>query len=146
MLAAAGVVVLAGASVFVMQRSEGIADPDDPVQVARGRSMYAAHCARCHGDHLQGQANWRERQPNGRLPAPPHDASGHTWHHPDQVLFSITKHGVKPPYAPEGYDSDMPGFAGVLSDSDILAVIAYLKSTWPPDIRDRQRALTQQAR
>lgn len=62
------------------------------------------------------------------------------------MLFGITKHGVTPPYGPAGYDTDMPAFAGVLSDSDINAVIAYLKFSWPPDIRERQRRLTVQAR
>jgi len=57
------------------------------------------------------------------LPAPPHDASGHTWHHPDSDLFGITKHGLGP-YAPAGYQSDMPAFGGTLSDEEIAAVLA----------------------
>ena len=32
--------------------------------------------------------------PSGRMPAPPHDASGHTWHHRDDVLFRLVKEGV----------------------------------------------------
>jgi hypothetical protein len=48
------------------------------------------------GANLEGQPNWKERQANGRLPAPPHDASGHTWHHPDAQLFGITKQGSRP--------------------------------------------------
>ena len=58
--------------------------------LAEGAQLYAQHCASCHGSQLEGQPNWRERLPNGRLPAPPHDDSGHTWHHPDHVLFAIT--------------------------------------------------------
>jgi|GEM_PF-613483 len=68
--------------------------PQDPQLLAMGQQVYNQHCAACHGAQLQGQANWRERGPNGRLPAPPHDSSGHTWHHPDEVLFQITKYGV----------------------------------------------------
>jgi mono/diheme cytochrome c family protein len=68
--------------------------------------------------------------PNGRMPAPPHDESGHTWHHPDRVLFAITKDGLVPPHAPTGYESDMPAFAGKLSDEEIWAVLAYIKSHW----------------
>jgi mono/diheme cytochrome c family protein len=64
------------------------------------------------------------------MPAPPHDESGHTWHHPDHVLFAITKSGLVPPYAPKDYESDMPSFAGQLSDDEIWAVLAYLKSHW----------------
>jgi mono/diheme cytochrome c family protein len=119
-------------------------DPDDPAQVALGQGVYAAQCASCHGGNLEGQPNWRERQANGRLPAPPHDASGHTWHHADATLFGITKRGLAP-YAPPGYQSDMPAYAGVLSDEEIAAVLAYIKSRWPPEIRARQRRLGGQA-
>ena len=64
------------------------------------------------------------------MPAPPHDESGHTWHHPDNVLFAITKNGLVPPYAPSGYESDMPAFRGRLSDDEIWAVLAFIKSQW----------------
>jgi len=79
------------------------------------------------------------------MPAPPHDESGHTWHHPDAVLFGITKHGLIPgKYAPPSYRSDMPAFGGTLSDEDIWAVLAYIKSSWPQEIRKAQRELTLQ--
>lgn len=99
-------------------------------QGADGAQLYALHCASCHGAKLEGQPNWRQRSPNGRMPAPPHDESGHTWHHPDEVLFGITKHGLVPPYAPPGYESDMPAFAGKLSDDEIRAVFAYIAGHW----------------
>jgi len=94
-----------------------------------GAAIYARHCAVCHGMKLEGQPNWRQRLPNGRLPAPPHDESGHTWHHPPQVLFGITKFGLAP-YAPPGYESDMPAFAGKLSDDEIRSVLAFIESHW----------------
>jgi len=101
-----------------------------------GAKVYAQHCASCHGPNLEGQPNWRQRLPNGRLPAPPHDESGHTWHHPDDLLFGMTKHGLVPGrYAPAGYQSDMPAFEGQLSDDEIWAVLAYIKSHWKsPDV------------
>lgn len=102
--------------------------------LASGRKLYEEHCAACHGARLEGQPNWRARLPNGRMPAPPHDDSGHTWHHPDEVLFGITKYGLVPPYAPPGYESDMPGFAGKLSDQEIRAVLAYIASHWSPEV------------
>ena len=113
------------------------ADPTDRTLVAEGRVVYEQRCASCHGKNLEGQANWRERLPDGRLPAPPHDASGHTWHHPDETLFRITKEGVAA-IAGGNYQSDMPPFKGVLSDSEIWAVLAYIKSAWPDSIRARQ--------
>jgi len=99
-----------------------------------GEKLYAQHCASCHGANLEGQPEWRKRLPNGRFPAPPHDATGHTWHHPDEVLFGITKNGLAPPYAPAGYESDMPAFGGKLSDQEIRAVLAYIQSRWPPEV------------
>ena len=105
-------------------------DPRDAARVALGARVYAQHCAACHGAKLEGQRDWRKRLPNGRLPAPPHDESGHTWHHPDQVLFALSRNGLVPPYAPRNYASDMPAFAGKLGDDEIWAVLAYLKSQW----------------
>jgi mono/diheme cytochrome c family protein len=101
-----------------------------PPDLALGEHVYAQHCAACHGAKLEGQPNWRARLPNGRMPAPPHDESGHTWHHSDEVLFALTKNGLVPPYAPPKYESDMPAFAGTLSDHEIRAVLAYIRSHW----------------
>ena len=116
-----------------------LADPDDALQVARGKSVYSQYCGACHGARLEGQPNWQEKLPNGRMPAPPHDESGHTWHHPDGLLFGITKLGLVPgKYAPPRYESDMPGFGGMLSDDEIWAVLAYIKNSWPEKIRKAQ--------
>lgn len=123
----------------------GRADPNDAAQVAQGRAVYAAECASCHGANLEGQPDWRTRLPNGRLPAPPHDASGHTWHHPDKVLFEITRDGITA-HAPAGYESDMPAFGPKSSDAEIWAVLAYIKSRWPVEIRERQARISEQAR
>jgi mono/diheme cytochrome c family protein len=123
----------------------GRADWRDAAQVTAGEAVYAARCAGCHGDRLQGQPNWRERLANGRLPAPPQDESGHTWHHPDSVLFQLVSGGLTPPLAPPGYQSDMPGFRATLSDDQIWAVLAFIKSRWPARIRDHQQRITEQA-
>jgi mono/diheme cytochrome c family protein len=144
--AIAAVLVVAGIGAFLWHgERQQRADPTDRTQVALGRQAYAAHCASCHGAALEGQPNWRQRLPNGRLPAPPHDVSGHTWHHPDRVLFEITKYGIAA-HAPQGYESDMPGFGEKLSDDEIWAVIAYIKSEWPPEILTRQTEISQRAR
>ena len=143
--AALAILALAGAGLYWWRGSAAPRiDADDAAQVAQGQSVYVAQCALCHGSNLEGQPNWRERLANDRLPAPPHDASGHTWHHPDSALFGITKHGLAP-YAPPGYESDMPAFDEKLSDDQIAAVLAYIKSTWPPDIRARQARINAQA-
>jgi mono/diheme cytochrome c family protein len=115
-------------------------DPDNPTLVARGKAVYDKHCASCHGAKLEGQPNWRKRLPNGRMPAPPHDASGHSWHHSDKQLFDMTKIG--PAGLVPGYQSDMPGFKDILSDGDLWAVLSFIESTWSPDIRARQQRMT----
>lgn len=120
------------------------ADPSNATQVALGAEVYRNYCAACHGTDLEGQADWRARKPDGRLPAPPHDESGHTWHHPDEVLFRITRDGVSALIP--GYESDMPAYAGVLEDEEIWAVIAYLKSRWPQRFRDAQADIDDRAR
>jgi len=114
------------------------ADPSNARQVAAGKVVYDQHCAACHGANLEGQPEWRSRLPNGRMPAPPHDDSGHTWHHDDETLFGLTKFGLTPPYGPSGYQSDMPAFGSVLSDQQIWDVLTYIKSRWSPRAREVQ--------
>lgn len=121
-------------------------DPTNPAKVAIGKEIYKVHCAACHGAKLEGQPEWRSRLPNGRLPAPPHDESGHTWHHTDEQLFAMTRDGIVPPLAPPGYESDMPAFAAVLSDDEIRAVLAYIQSTWPEEVIAHRRKMLEQMR
>ena len=118
------------------------ADPTDPAQVALGKQVYAAQCASCHGVNLEGQPNWKERNADGKLPAPPHDETGHTWHHPDQQLFDITKRGTAALVGPS-YKTDMREFGSILSDEEIWAVLAYIKSTWPPRIQEMHRRMNE---
>lgn len=131
----ASLVLGCGAGLLFLASSLSPSTEDATGSTELGKSIYLTHCAGCHGAELKGQPDWRQRRPDGRLPAPPHDASGHTWHHSDQQLFTITKRGVA--VVVPGYQSDMPGFEGVLSDREIWAVLAYIKGTWPPEIRAR---------
>ena len=133
-VAAAGL----GAAVWLYWPSASGGGPNGPEQVAIGQAVYQQNCASCHGAELEGQPDWRVRKPDGKLPAPPHDETGHTWHHSDEQLFRITKIGLKPPLAPAGYESDMPAFEGVLSDEQVRAVLAYIKAAWPLKIQTRQ--------
>ncbi|MEO1331415.1 MAG: cytochrome c [Pseudomonadota bacterium] len=111
--------------------------------LARGEAIYAEACASCHGAALEGEPDWRTRKPNGRLPAPPHDESGHTWHHPDSVLLEITARGTAAVVG-GGYESDMPGFGEAYSEDELRDVLAWIKSQWPEPIQARQEALTAQ--
>ncbi|MDQ6684468.1 MAG: cytochrome c [Pseudomonadota bacterium] len=115
--------------------------PDDAEVVTAGKANYAARCASCHGVAMEGQPQWRQRDARGRFPAPPHDASGHTWHHPDDLLFKLTKYGVAKASNLRDYESDMPAFEGVLSDAEIVAVLSSIKAQWPADIRQHQEEM-----
>jgi len=117
-----------------------LGEPVTAEDIAVGRGLYAANCASCHGDNLEGQADWMRRLENGRMPALPHDETGHTWHHPDRQLFTITRLGVGG--VVPGYDSDMPAFKDVLTDEQIRAVLAFIKSTWPERQRTFQADVT----
>lgn len=123
----------------------GRADPSDGAQVALGARVYAKACASCHGAKLEGEKQWRERKPDGTFGAPPHDATGHTWHHPDNLLFRITKHGGAS-VAPPEFKSGMPAFKEQLSDREIWAVLAFIKSRWPSRVRTIQSRVNQRAR
>ena len=122
--------------------SEMLLKPDDPEVVAAGAQIYTEHCAACHGANLEGQPNWRQREPDGRLKAPPHDATGHTWHHPEDQLFELTKFGFAKMSGLEGFETDMPVYEEVLDDTEIIAVLSFIKSNWPPEIRQRHDALS----
>jgi S-disulfanyl-L-cysteine oxidoreductase SoxD len=122
--------------------SEWIA-PAQGEQWIQGQQIYTTYCAACHGVKLEGQPNWRSRMANGRLPAPPHDVTGHTWHHPDWQLIGMIRDGLVPGVtAPARYESDMPGFAKILSDEQIRLVLGYIKSYWPEDILKAQREIS----
>ena len=123
----------------------GGVDPEDKGLVALGQTVYAGNCASCHGARLEGQPGWRTRNTDGTLKAPPHDETGHTWHHPDADMFRYTKQGGQA-LAPKGFKSAMPGFGDTLSDRQIWAVLSYIHTFWPTRIRERQRRLNASAR
>lgn len=106
-------------------------------KVQRGAGLYAEHCATCHGAQLEGQPDWQVADESGVLPAPPHDASGHTWHHDDAMLTDYIRRGGQAVLDDMGVamTSGMPGFGEVLSEGDIAAILAFIKSQWPPRIR-----------
>ena len=113
----------------------------NPAITAEGKLIYDEACAVCHGENLEGQGNWRQPGPDGKLPAPPHDITGHTWHHADEQLFAITKYGTEA-LVGGNYKSDMRGFEGELTDAQIKAVLAYIKSMWPAEVQERHSAMS----
>lgn len=111
---------------------------NDLVVVQAGEKIYQTHCAACHGANLEGQPDWKTRDDNGFLPAPPHDATGHTWHHADDLLFEITKYGVNAVINDASYKSIMPVYKDILNDEEIIAVLSFIKHSWPEKERSWQ--------
>jgi len=118
--------------------------PNEPAVVALGEQVYAQNCAACHGAKLEGQANWRQRGFNGYMPAPPHDETGHTWHHPDSYLFTMTKYGIEKMIG-KPYPNNMPAYEDDLTDEEIIAALSFIKSTWPKRIQRRHDQMNARA-
>lgn len=114
-------------------------------EVALGRELYKANCASCHGADLEGQPDWQSQKPDGTYPAPPHDETGHTWHHGGGMLTKYIRRGGQAVLDDMGVavTSGMPGFGGTLSDAEIAAILAFIESTWPERIRRFQAERTQ---
>lgn len=92
-----------------------------------GKTLYEANCASCHGINGEGQFpdDPYKIDANGLAGAPPHDPTGHTWHHPDQTLIMlITKGRSQPGSYP------MPGFEEKLTQEEIVSILAYIKTMW----------------
>jgi mono/diheme cytochrome c family protein len=109
----------------------------DAGRVTEGAELYSTYCASCHGADLEGADEWKRTLPDGSLPPPPHDNTGHTWHHPDGLLVSITLNGGGP-----AYDSRMPAFGDQLSEHQVLSILEFIKSKWGKDEREFQWWIT----
>ena len=109
-------------------------NPDNKETIVLGKSVYVQNCASCHGVKLEGQKDWMSRLPDGLMPAPPHDETGHTWHHSDKYLFMITKYCIEDIIG-QNYPNNMPAYKDILSDKEIISVLSYIKSTWPNKVK-----------
>lgn len=112
----------------------------DALMVVRGGDIFKTHCAACHGANAEGAPNWQRKGPDGKLPPPPLDASGHGWHHPRSVLMQTIKDGTLK------RGGGMPAWKDKLSDSDIEAVLAWIQSRWPEEVYKRWLEIEEQAR
>lgn len=106
-------------------------------RLAAGRGVYESACASCHGARGEGAADWQGPDANGEMPAPPHDASGHTWRHSDAMLYRIVQQGWRDPFN-KTQRLTMPAFKGQLTREQTIGVIDYLKALWKPEQRQVQ--------
>jgi len=148
-----GILIVAALSILILINSQSASSNEpitilettvpsiptlNPESVATGKQVYQLYCANCHGVNLEGLPNWKESQPDGSYLPPPHDSSGHTWHHPDLVLVEIITHGGDP----ELYNTKMPGFGDKLTELEIKAVLDFIKSSWDQEDREYQWWMT----
>src|SRR5574337_1423113 len=108
-----------------------------PAQIAAGRAIYERSCASCHGARGEGAPAWQQTDAKGEMPAPPQDASGHTWKHSDAMLYRLVQQGWRDPFN-KTERLTMPAFKGQLSREQTIAVIDYLKTLWEPEQRQFQ--------
>lgn len=142
-LAAAAVLLALGFAAYLWwgdgRAEAGLLRPGHAPTVRLGESLYMDQCAACHGVDLEGETpDWQVRDADGYLPAPPHDETGHTWHHPDQLLFDMTKFGIAEAANLPDYATRMPAYEGILEDEEIIAILSFIKSRWPAPVRQYQ--------
>ena len=129
-------IILIGFYAYAMNKDNKIIlMPNDASLVSLGQKIYLENCASCHGVKLEGQKNWQTRDDEGYLLAPPHDETGHTWHHTDEYLFLMTKYGIEKIIGKK-YPNNMPAYEDILSDKEIIAVLSFIKSSWPKKIQE----------
>jgi len=103
---------------------------NDFAQLNRGGKIFQANCVECHGNAAEGAPNWRQRNAEGKYPAPPLNGTGHAWHHPHKMLVHVIKNGSP------GGQGDMPAWKEKLSDQQIEDVMAWFISKWPDQVYD----------
>jgi mono/diheme cytochrome c family protein len=107
-----------------------------------GETVYVEQCAACHGVNLEGQFNWKERNADGTFRAPPHDETGHTWHHGDGYLLERIRTGTATMSPDMQAASNMPAYQEILSEAEMQAVLAYIRNEWPTDTQRSQARAT----
>jgi len=116
-------------------------DPSNEV-LYNAQQNYNKFCAHCHGwaGDGQPQVTIENAENLGYHTVPLHDEQGHTWQHPDQILFEVVKYGVQ---APTNLYPMSP-YAEELSDKEIFGIIEYIKGWWTDDQQQHQMDLTSQ--
>lgn len=122
---------------------EELAQLADEETLQLGQVVYEQRCAECHGIDGEGQFPDAPMQPDetGRFGAPPHNENGHTWHHDDNLIYQIINEGgmgTADAFYP------MPAFGEILTQEEIVAVVAYIKTFWTEEQRLMQAERTLQ--
>lgn len=115
---------------------------DGAKPMEEGKKIYQQYCASCHGVQGEGMPNWEEQNALGELPAPPHNAEGHTWKHSDGMLYRLISEGWRDPWN-KTERLTMPAFGNTLTPQQIQLVVNYLKTLWTPEQRRHQEEESQ---
>lgn len=128
----------------------GVRDPGSTVkgvtfnreQIAQGRVYYEQTCAACHGVNGEGQFPDAPLMPDatGRYGAPPHNETGHTWHHSDELILRYITEGG---FADPNTFYQMPDLA-IYDREQAALIIAYIKTMWTPEQRRYQHHMTEE--
>ena len=139
-VALAALVLATGWRADVAGWANAIGDLRPGAQLARGQGLYNTYCATCHGGP--------EAPPPGLVYPPRHNATGHTFEHPDCELVTIVLDGsnartraLRAREAPPG-SVEMPAFGQRLTRADVAAIVAYIKTMWTPDQVRSQEQVT----
>ena len=100
-------------------------------QADRGLVIFTSNCVVCHGKNAEATADWKTPDANGAYPPPPLNGSAHAWHHPLSVLGRTIYLGGDP------VGGQMPAFKDVLSETEIIDVIAHFQTYWSDAIYER---------
>jgi mono/diheme cytochrome c family protein len=105
------------------QHAVPTAAPKRPEQGLRelGQSLYADHCARCHGEQGQGI--------DGAYPALAGNRSVQM-QNPANLLRIIQRGGFAPATAGNPRPYGMPPFAGILSEQEQAALASFVRNAW----------------
>ena len=116
-------VILLGLGIFAGGLAWLFDTPEPPRGASPAARLYLGLCATCHG--ADGRGSWRATlfliRPGDLADAT--RMSGHT----DQYLVDIITHGGAPVGRP-----GMPAFGASLSDADLRALVAYVRSLGRP--------------
>lgn len=126
-----------------------VAPTDSPERIATisadptlqtGERLYYTYCAHCHGYTGEGQpeSSAELTLSLGLDIVPPHNATGHTWQHPDQLLMEVIRVGIPNPLN----HFPMLGYQEQLTDDEIMAILEFIKLWWTDEQRAHQRAVT----
>ncbi len=106
-----------------------------------GQASYNLRCAHCHGYAGEGelQVSAVDTLALGMKVVPPHDSTGHTWMHPEQLLVQLIQQGAPNPL----YRFQMPAYSEVMTDEEIRQVLAYIRLWWTDAQREHHAAITE---